>query len=163
MMRRSSCSRSNSIRVGSSRTVHHEKSRCQTSFNANPLWIKQGNRRTAQVVVTLRPRRTERVRVLREPVPFLWVILPRLVWCQSIPDSGVDFGHLRFLDNFDIEGSIGRRMTFCTVCGSEEWPGGVMGTTTGRGPDLGRSWQRLDWRIVGREKVSNNLLRDDYL
>jgi hypothetical protein len=60
-------------------------------------------RLTAEVVIALSSRRPKRIWILAETIPFIGVVLPRLIWSEPIPDPWVDFRHLRFFHNFHFQ------------------------------------------------------------
>lgn len=76
-------------------------------------------------MVALRAGCSKRVRILAETVPVLRVIFPRLIGREAVPHPRVDLGHLRLLDNFDVErgaGDFGDRSGV-----SRAWKGGFWG------------------------------------
>lgn len=74
------------------------RSASTSSYEAHVWW-----RLTAEVVITLRPRRSKRVWIPREPFPIVRIILPRQVRRQPVPHPGVDLQHLRLLDDLDVQ------------------------------------------------------------
>jgi hypothetical protein len=78
-------------------------------------------------------RGAKRIWVLDEALP-LFRVLPFGVWhSESVPDTRVDFGHLRPFDDFDF--ALGTPRLF-RIGRSEERPGGVVRTATCGGPYL---------------------------
>jgi len=79
--------------------------------------------RTTEIMVAFRTRRTEGIWVSDEALPFLGVF-SLCVWDgESIPDTGVDFGHLWFLYNLDF--ALSSPWLF-RVSRGHEWPRGMV-------------------------------------
>ena len=89
--------------------------------------------RTTEVMITLRARGTEGIGILEEALPFFRVLPLSVCYSESIPDTGINLGHLRSLDDFDV--TLGAAWLL-GVCCNHERPGGVVRTAAGGGPYL---------------------------
>ena len=91
--------------------------------------------RTAEVMIAFRTRCTECIRIFDEPIPFLWIFPLCVSYCETVPDAGVDFGHLWLLHDLDF--ALGPTWLFGISCGHER-PRGVVRTATSGCPYLKR-------------------------
>jgi len=95
---------------------------------------KNGNEeRTAEIMVAFRTRRTEGIRVFDEAFPLLRIFLFGASYSESVPDTGVYFGHLWLL--YDLDLALGPTWLF-GVSRRHEWPRGVVRTAACGGPYL---------------------------
>lgn len=86
-------------------------------------------------MIAFRTRRTEGIGIFEEAVPLLRVFSLGVCYGESIPNTGVDFGHLWLL--YDLDFALSTSWLLMVSC-SQEWPRGVVRTATGRGPYLGK-------------------------
>ena len=98
-------------------------------FELNKRWLKA----YTQVVIALRTRGTERVRIPRESLPLLGVVLASLLGSKPVPDTRVNLAHLRLLDQLYFAACATRTLV---IRGRKERPRCVVRTAPCRCPDL---------------------------
>ncbi len=111
--------------------------------------------RTTEVMIAFRAGCTEGIGILEEAFPFLRVLPLGVCYSEPIPDTGIDLGHLRFLNDFDV--TLGAAWLL-GVGRNHERPCGVVRTAASGGPYLSRNELRDLHRMIADKRTTKRLV-----